>query len=160
MENNETKKEVNDLLSAFDDPKIENEVSAINMQDPSIKTRTELFQFFSTRLIGLSKRESFKDKIQAALEEYMESGEVTFPQLLSLYKVVFSESSLASESVLSLLRPTPGTPNPLLTAMDTRKTVDDNFGNMHDQLDTKSVKAIDLLYRALKKYEVQDESEE
>jgi len=156
MKKNETNNEVDSLLNAFDDETIENEVGSINKQDPSIKTRTELFQFFSTRLLGLSKREKFKDKIQTALEDHIATGEVSFTQLLSLYKVVFSESSLASESVLSLLRPTPGTPNPLLTQMDTRKTIDDGFGNMHSELDTKSLESIDKLYRALKNYEDED----
>jgi len=159
MKKNETNNEINNLLATFDDKNIDQEVEAINMRDPSIKTRTELFQFFSTRLAGLSKREEFKDKIQAALEEHIDKGEVSFSQLLSLYKTVFSESSLASESVLSLLRPSSNVPNPLLTAMDTRKTVDD-FDNIHQELDTKSIKAIDTLYRALKKYETSDDTKE
>ncbi len=160
MKKNETNEEVNNLLNAFDDKDINDEVEAANLQDPSIRTRTELFQFFSTRLLGLSRREKFKDKIQEALESHIESGEVTFTQLLSLYKVVYSESSLASESVLSLLKPASGVPNPLLTAMDTRKTVEDSFGDMHSELDTKSIKAIDVLYRALKKYEAPEEDAE
>ena len=159
MKKNETNDEVNNLLNAFDNTAVESEVDALNMQDPSIKTRTELFKFFSTRLLGLSKREKFKDKIQEALEDHIENKDVTFAQLLSLYKVVYSESSLASESVLSLLKPASGVPNPLLTAMDTRKTVEDGYGDMHQELDTKSVKAIDMLYRALKKYETVEEDE-
>lgn len=160
MKKAETNEEVNNLLDAFEDPKIDEEVDAVNMQDPSIKTRSELFNFFSSRLAGLTKREAFKDKIQVALEDHIEGGEVTFAQLLSLYKIVYTEDSLAAESVISLLKPAAGTPNPLLTAMDTRKAVDDGFSEMHHDLDTKSVKSIDMLYRALKRYETQEGPEE
>ncbi len=157
MKKNETNNEVNNLLNAFDDKNIDSEVDAINMQDPSIKSRSELFKFFTTRLAGLTKRESFKDKIQEALEEKIDDDEVTFQQLLSLYKIVYTEDSLAAESIISLLKPAAGVPNPLLTAMDTRKAVDDGIGSMHHELDTKGVKAIDMLYRALKQYETPEE---
>jgi len=154
-----TSEEINNLLSEFDNPSINDEVTKLEMRDPSVKAQSELFDFFSTRLRGLSKRENFKDMIQLSLEAHIEAGEVSFSQLLSLYKIVYSESSLGAESVLALLRPTPGTPNPLLNAMDTRKAVNDSYDDMHNQLDSKSIQAIDLLYRALKKYETPQEKE-
>ncbi len=79
--------------------------------DPIQDLRRNVFNFFTDRLDRIKKKEALLEKIQEALEDQVDGGTLTFDQLKSLFSSVSREQSSASEGIISLFRPVPGTPS-------------------------------------------------
>jgi hypothetical protein len=147
----ETEKESLDLINSLNDPKIAEEVQASRLTNPAQDLSTDILGFFSERLVRIKKMQDIEDVTeQAILEKIQDGKDITFSQLTSFLTNQREQSTLATESILALLRPAQGSSNPLLSSFS--KKADKNIGD-DKPIDVETQRKVDLIFRAMQQYE-------
>lgn len=116
--------------------------------DPINDLRKSVFNFFTDRLDRIKKKEALLEKIQEALEVKVDGGELTFDQLRSLFASVSREQSTASEGIISLFRPVPGTPSIFANNIGTPEHPDP-YRDAFNSMPPEKLQKIDALFRFL-----------
>lgn len=99
------------LLSRLNDKGLQNDVQRVNEIDPMTDLKISLVSFFKDRIATVSQSELFKTEIMTALRQDLNGGTLTFDQKMSLLSKICNESNSASDSLISMFRPAPGTPS-------------------------------------------------
>ncbi len=121
---------------------------AVQPIDPIHNLRSNVFNFFTDRLDRIKKKENLLEKIQEALESQVDGGELTFDQLRSLFSSVSREQSAASEGIISLFRPVPGTPSIFANNIGAPERPDP-YKEAFNSLSPEKLQKIDALFRFL-----------
>lgn len=101
------KKDAEKILGTMKDPKVQDEVNAVRLHesDPLMSLKGVLFSFFEKRLKSIEEEDDFRKKVKSAILQRIESGEVSIPQLISLYNEVSTQSTYATNSILDIFKP-------------------------------------------------------
>jgi len=101
------KKDAEKIIGTIKDPEVQKEVNAVRFHesDPLMSLKGVLFSFFEKRLKSIEEEDTFRKKVKEAILERIESGEVSIPQLISLYNEVSTQSTYATNSILDIFKP-------------------------------------------------------
>jgi hypothetical protein len=142
---NDTVKKVEDIINKIDKSentkveKIEDSLSVINKS---------VVAFLKARIDDISSNDSLLNSIKDEFFTMIADQKLTFEQLLRLFNSIKENNSVSSESLLSLLRPVPNTPNRLLESMSENKTGDKGeefFQSLNKDEMTKVMKMVNVL---------------
>ena len=112
---NKTKGELLNIIDKMDDNNIQKDADKALMTDPIYELKATLCEFFKGRLKKVEEQEIFKEMVQKALVKKIDVEEISTAQLIGLFKIIFNESTLATESLLSVFKPSQaGAISPLL----------------------------------------------
>lgn len=140
--------EANNLLNSLEDVNIDDQIRAIQSYDLLEDLKKDVYKFFSQRLSYIQDKESFTEKVQKKLEEFLDRDELNFDQILSLYRLGLSKTSEATDSITSLFRPTPGAPSPFADNIAKSKESDD-FENSFENMTPEDLRKLDKVFRAM-----------
>jgi hypothetical protein len=152
----QTEKTTNELFSALENPDNKEKVLEAKLDNPVEEMGKDLMSFFKGRLELVNNLEEFKQAIQTELlKRIQEDKNVTFSQLSNLFISIFEQGSVASEGIISLLRPStaPGISNPILASM-TKK--DNKLEENNLNIPPEDLPKLDALFRLLQKMEEQE----
>ena len=113
-----------------------------------IDLNADLFDFFKSTLKTVKEENEFKLVIKNALEDKIANDDITVAQLIGLYKAVYNETTLATDSIISLFKPTPNSNSPIANAMSNRSNDDINERQISDYT-SDELKGLDKLRRLL-----------
>jgi hypothetical protein len=106
-----TQDQARDVLSALEDRRFRNDALRAANTDSLGEMKENLIQFFRDRIGTIKKSDELRDTLYRKLHGMLERDELTFEQMLSVYKLLGNENNTAADGVLSLFRPVPGTPS-------------------------------------------------
>jgi len=162
MENNEVDKDIEEtatnLINSLTDPKNTEKVNQIIEQDPMSGLQNNIIEFFNDRMTTVRKQESLKTKVQAKLEDMVESGALAFDDLKSLFITLSKESTIASDGIIGLFKPTPGAQSPF--AQNLSRSTDEREAGLesfYDDLSSEDKRKIDVLTRFIASVELPED---
>jgi len=128
------KDEFLDTVRDFKNKELIDGVYNIKEANPLDSLKATLFSFFETRLSNLQQEETFKTTIKNALLDKIELGEVSFNQLMQLYKEIQMANTKAVDSILDILKPAPaGTVSLLVSSPKVEEEHDDRFNSLNPE---------------------------
>jgi len=151
----ETEKETNLLLEAFENPDSIAEVKSAQMEDPKENLGKVMLDFFNDRLDQIKQSTDFKNEVREELRKKIKAGEIKGDNLAKLLISLEEQDSIKDASVFALLRPNNGSNNPLLSSF-TRKTESLVDAKLNDGPTQRSA---DQLSRLMQKLESMAEAE-
>ncbi len=99
------KKTLNRILAKIDNgDEIDNQVENVRLNDPIGELRTALFNFFQHRLTKVEDQDVFQKQIETKLIEKMEDDKLSVSQMIALYTMLNSESTLKTDSLMNIAR--------------------------------------------------------
>lgn len=151
MANDHIQDTANKLLNTIDDEEINKEVNTLKRADPMMELRSDILGFFKTHIERINSQEKLRSTLQEEILAQIERGEVSFDQLHSLYNSVSRQETSAAEAIISIFKPTPGSPSSLAEVLGGRESIDDEFEQAYDNMSSEEMQKIDKLYRTMKK---------
>lgn len=144
-----SRNEVNDIVVSLSDRELAKEVDAVRMIDPITSLRNTIFDSFKKRLEIIFDDEDIKTAAMDKLKEKISNDELTVPQLMSLVNSSRQNSTVAMDSLLSVLKPVPNATSPLFSNMD--KEREENIISAFDGVSGTEGEAISKLIRLMGK---------
>jgi hypothetical protein len=142
----ETTDEVRNIIISMNDENITKEVEEVKSLDPLLSLRSSIFNAFEKRLEIILKEEGMKTIVEQKLREKIDADELTVPQLMSLLNSIKTSSTVAMDSLLSVLKPTPNAISPLFATMGNNdEELINNFGNLDSEQSENVSKLIRLM---------------
>jgi hypothetical protein len=141
----------NKLLQTMDDKNINKEVSALKNADPMLELKSDILKFFKSHIERIESQEKLRSTIQEELLAQIERGEVNFDQLHSLFNSVSKQETTAAEAIISIFKPTPGSPSTLADVLGGRDDVQDEYEQAYENMSSEDMQKVDKLYRMMKK---------
>ena len=152
MENNTIEK-VNEIVKEFDNK--DNKISHVDTKDYLSIMNETIINFFDARIRNISESEELSSLVDKELKELVINKELSYDQLLRLRNAIKSDSSLASDSILSLFKTTQGTNKLLDNLVDKSKESQDKGKEFFDNLDKDDVETMAKFIQVFK-YLTQD----
>jgi|SRR5208282_679276 len=147
--NNETRGEVLSVIDGLNDKETKEDVRNIQRLNPVDILRISVFDFFKSRLHTIEKDEELKKAVENKLLEKIANNELNVAQLISLARGLRNDTTMAVDSLLSILKPVPNTTNPLMdrTGDDSdEKRLLEAFGNMSNE-DSNAIEYLTRIVR-------------
>lgn len=102
---NEDKQKLSQLLAKLDNgSEISAQIENAQLKDPMDSLRSTLYNFFDLRLRKVEEQEMFQKAIEEKLRTKMSDDKLTVGQLIALYSMLNSESTLKTDSLLNIAR--------------------------------------------------------
>lgn len=147
-----SKQEVTELMHSLSDKGVDTQVNEVKVKEALDELRYDIFDFFKKRLNHIEEQERFKMKVQTALEGKISEDSLEFSELLSLYRLIFTESSTSSEQIINLFKPVPGANSPLQAVVQPEEKVD-KFDEIFNSMSKEELERLNAVYRHLSKNE-------
>lgn len=100
-----------DVLTALEDRRFKNDALRAANTDSIGEMKENLIQFFKDRIGTIKKSDDLRDALYENFLGKIQRDELSFPEMISVYKLLGNENNTAADGVLSLFRPVPGTPS-------------------------------------------------
>lgn len=133
-----------ELINQFTNPENSKEVFNAQISNPLQELGLNIIDFFKKRLSYIHQTEDFRNQIRIALEQKIQENpeKISFTELSSLFIRLTEQNSLASEQIVSLLRPPQNsTINPFTSST---KKEDDLTKNSYD---SETQRKVDIINR-------------
>lgn len=143
--NDKTIEQVEDIIDKIDESQ---KVEVEKIPDSLSVINKSIVNFLEARINDISTNDDLLLKIKQEFSGMIEEKKLTFEQLLRLFNSIKENNTVSAESLLSLLRPVPNTPNRLLESMSDEKKGDKGeefFNSLNKDEMTKIMKMISLL---------------
>ena len=108
-----------------------------------------IISFFNDRMSTVRRQETLKVKVQERLEEMVDGGSLAFDDLKGLMVTLSRESTQASDSIIGLFKPTPGTQSPFAQNLSRSTDKEDGLEQFYEELSPEDRRKIDVLYRMI-----------
>lgn len=154
----DTEKKAKDLFDAISNDDIVQETNMITKLNQVDALRSDIFDFFKDRMMRIRQAEILKMKAQEALEDQLDTGELNFQQILTIFTTASRESRNSAEAIISLFKPVPGANSILADSLGNAQKPDD-YEEMFESMSQDELRKIDGLYKMLKSM-IKKESEE
>lgn len=154
----DTEKKAKDLFDAISNEDIVQESNMVTKISQVDALRSDIFDFFKDRMMRIRQAEILKMKAQEALEEQLDTGELNFQQILTIFTTASRESRNSAEAIISLFKPVPGANSILADSLGNAQKPDD-YEEMFESMSQDELRKIDGLYKMLKSM-IKRESEE
>ncbi|KKN06852.1 hypothetical protein LCGC14_1073110 [marine sediment metagenome] len=101
----ETKQKINQILAKLDDgSEITAQIESAQLRDPMGALRDALYNFFEVRLTKIEEQDIFQKAIEQKLLNRMNEDKLTVGQMIHLYSMLNTESTLKTESLLNIMK--------------------------------------------------------
>lgn len=124
------------------------ETNSVARVDSFEDLKNTIIGFFQLRTKVISKLETFRAKVETSLLEQLESGDLKFGELYSLYNMVSNQINNASDSIVSIFKPVPGAESILAKTLgeDDHK---DKVEEFYNTLSPEELRKIDSFTKAV-----------
>lgn len=138
------------LLSHFDDgSETSKRVKQIQENDPFMDLKLNLLNFFKDRISQITAQERLKQRIEEEIEAFVERGDLTFEQIMSVYNSVSRQNNSSADSLLGLFKPTPGAPSILADNLAKQEEKKDVFENLYDEFSSEQLEKMEVINRVI-----------
>jgi hypothetical protein len=102
--------EAGDMIASLGDPRLLDEVKAVQEFDLLDDLKLEILKFFKTRVASISRADAIKEMAYQQLEGMIQGGELNFDQLMGVIRQAANENNSSADSIMSIFR-SQGGPN-------------------------------------------------
>ncbi len=110
----QTNKEAVSIIKELNSPETTTAIESIKKINAVDDLRLHIFSFFKARLDTVARDEILKKAVEEKLLEKIANNELTVVQLMQLARGLRNDTTMAIDSLLSILKPVPNTTNPLM----------------------------------------------
>lgn len=155
--NDNSRQEAYDIVEKLEDTEIDKEVQERKEANRQLDIlRSNVFEFFQGRLNHIRVQERLREQVQNQIEDMVDSGNLTFDELMRILGSLNKSTQEAAESIISLFRPVPGAGSPFAASMSDRKDETNDIDRYVDQLTPQQLEQFSKLTQAIKKMQRDD----
>ena len=127
------------------------QVNAVPIQDDIFYgLKRDLVNFFSNRMGEIKAKDSIQRRIIEKIGDMLEMDELSFEQLITVYKTVSNDSRYSTDSLLAIFKPVPGVESPFSSATMKQNESRDAFDQVYEQMSSEDLENIDTLLKLLR----------
>ena len=127
------------------------EVKAVPVQeDIFFGLKRDLVNFFSNRMEEIKSKDSIQRRIIEKIGDMLEMDELSFEQLMAVYKTISNDSRYSTDSLLAIFKPVPGVESPFSSAAMRQNEERDTFDQVYDRMTSEDLENIDTLLKLLR----------
>lgn len=127
------------------------QVNAVPIQDDIFYgLKRDLVNFFSNRMGEIKAKDSIQRRIIEKIGDMLEMDELSFEQLMAVYKTVSNDSRYSTDSLLAIFKPVPGVESPFSSATMKQNESRDAFDQVYEQMSSEDLENIDTLLKLLR----------
>lgn len=127
------------------------EVKAVPVQeDIFFGLKRDLVNFFSNRMEEIKSKDSIQRRIIEKIGDMLEMDELSFEQLMTVYKTISNDSRYSTDSLLAIFKPVPGVESPFSSAAMRQNEERDTFDQVYDRMTSEDLENIDTLLKLLR----------
>ena len=136
------------------------EVQAVPIQDDIFYgLKKDLVNFFSNRMEEIKSKDSIQRRIIEKIGDMLEMDELSFEQLMAVYKTISNDSRYSTDSLLAIFKPVPGSPSLLADSIAQKDEKQDVFDQVYDQMTSEDLENLDLILKLLRTAKKQNPEE-
>ena len=108
----------------------------------------------------IKSKDSIQRRIIEKIGDMLEMDELSFEQLMAVYKTISNDSRYSTDSLLAIFKPVPGSPSLLADSIAQKDEKQDAFDQVYENMTSDDLANIDLLLklmRTVKKSETETE---
>lgn len=156
---NDVKKTIVDLVQRVNSEETKEDVERVKNVSPLDDLRLAIFEFFKYRMQAIKQADSLKAIVTDEIVDKIQKHEFTPSQLIGLLSKLNSDSTIAVDSLLSLLKPVPNATSPLIPKEQEEDDMD-RFENLTPE-DSRAIDKLTRIVRLMEKEGVdkQEDSE-
>ena len=126
------------------------EVKAVPVQeDIFFGLKRDLVNFFSNRMEEIKSKDSIQRRIIEKIGDMLEMDELSFEQLMAVYKTISNDSRYSTDSLLALFRPTPGVSSPFAENVAQKDEKQDVFEQVYEKMSSEDLENIARIHQIL-----------
>ena len=127
------------------------EVQAVPIQDDIFYgLKKDLVNFFSNRMEEIKSKDSIQRRIIEKIGDMLEMDELSFEQLMAVYKTISNDSRYSTDSLLAIFKPVPGVESPFSSATMKQNESRDAFDQVYENMTSEDLENVDLLLKLLR----------
>lgn len=127
------------------------EVQAVPIQDDIFYgLKKDLVNFFSNRMEEIKSKDSIQRRIIEKIGDMLEMDELSFEQLMSVYKTISNDARYSTDSLLAIFKPVPGVESPFSSATMKQNESRDAFDQVYENMTSEDLENVDLLLKLLR----------
>ena len=129
----------------------DDDVTAIPIQDDIFYgLKKDLVNFFSNRMEEIKSKDSIQRRVIEKIGDMLEMDELSFEQLMAVYKTISNDSRYSTDSLLALFKPTPGVASPFAENVAQKDEKQDAFDQVYENMSAEDLENIDILLKLLR----------
>ena len=126
------------------------EVQAVPIQDDIFYgLKKDLVNFFSNRMEEIKSKDSIQRRIIEKIGDMLEMDELSFEQLMAVYKTISNDSRYSTDSLLAIFKPVPGSPSVFADSVAQKDEKQDVFDQVYEQMSSEDLENISKIYQLL-----------
>lgn len=126
------------------------EVKAVPVQeDIFFGLKRDLVNFFSNRMEEIKSKDSIQRRIIEKIGDMLEMDELSFEQLMAVYKTISNDSRYSTDSLLAIFKPVPGSPSVFADSVAQKDEKQDMFDQIYEQMSSEDLENISKIYQLL-----------
>lgn len=127
------------------------QVNAVPIQDDIFYgLKRDLVNFFSNRMGEIKAKDSIQRRIIEKIGDMLEMDELSFEQLMAVYKTVSNDSRYSTDSLLAIFKPTPGVSSPFAETVTQKDEKQDIFDQVYERMSSEDLENVDVLLKLLR----------
>lgn len=111
--------------------------------------KKDLVNFFSNRMNEIKSKDTIQRRIIEKIGDMLEMDELSFEQLMAVYKTISSDSRNSTDSLLAIFRPTPGVESPFASNVARQDEKQDVFDQVYQNMTAEDLENVSKIYRLL-----------
>lgn len=112
--------------------------------------KRDLVNFFSNRMEEIKSKDAIQKRIIEKFSDMLEMDDLSFEQLMAIYKTVSTDSRYSTDSLLALFKPTPGVASPFAENVAQRDEKQDAFDQVYENMTSEDLENIDVLLKLMR----------
>ena len=137
------------------------QVNAVPVQDDIFYgLKRDLVNFFSNRMGEIKAKDSIQRRIIEKIGDMLEMDELSFEQLMAVYKTVSNDSRYSTDSLLAIFKPVPGVESPFSSATMKQNESRDVFDQVYERMSSEDLENISKIHQLLQIMERNSEKSE
>lgn len=112
--------------------------------------KRDLVNFFSNRMEEIKSKDAIQKRIIEKFSDMLEMDDLSFEQLMAIYKTVSNDSRYSTDSLLAIFKPVPGVESPFSSATMKQNESRDAFDQVYEQMSSEDLENIDTLLKLLR----------
>lgn len=125
-------------------------MDAVPLQDDYFfGLKKDLVSFFGNRMDEIKGKSKIIDKIVEKLEDMVDSDELEFEQLMTVYRTISNDTRSKTDSLLSIFKPTPGVGSVFAENIARKDEKEDAFDKVYNNMSSEDLENVDKLLKII-----------
>lgn len=121
--------------------------------------KRDLVNFFSNRMEEIKSKDAIQKRIIEKFSDMLEMDDLSFEQLMAIYKTVSNDSRYSTDSLLAIFKPTPGVSSPFAETVTQKDEKQDIFDQVYERMSSEDLENISKIHQLLQIMERNSEKE-